>query len=212
VHKSVPEAERKQSAVELGALERCLAAVEAGQHLDQVELNQQEEKLLRGFRFLTSKRCIHVVNVNESDIASPEALLGLEPENSLAFCAKIEDEIGELEDADRAEFLAELGIGELARDRLIAKSYEVLGLISFLTIGKDEVRAWTLSSGATALDAADAVHSDLARGFIRAEVMRFDDLKGLGSEHEVRAKGLAKIEGREYVVHDGDIINIRFNV
>ena len=211
-NKPLPEAEKKQNQAELAALERCLATVEDGKHLDQVHLSQQEDRLLRGFRFLTAKRSIHVVNVNETEIGSDGVPAGLPPENSIAFCAKIEDELGQLDEADRAEFLADLGIRELARDGLVEMSYKVLGLISFLTIGEDEVRAWTLRAGSTALDAAGTIHSDLARGFIRAEVMRFEDLKRLGSEREVKAKGLARLEGRDYAVQDGDILNIRFGV
>ena len=207
-----PTPEQEQYKVELAALERCLAAVEGGQPLEGVELNVQEEKLLRGFSFLTAKPCIHVVNVNESEIGSADALHGLPPENSLAFCAEIEDEIGQLEEADRTEFVADLGIKELARDRLAKMSYDVLGLISFLTFNRDEVRAWALKEGGTALDAAAAVHSDMARGFIRAEIIRFEDLKELGSEREAKAKGKERLEGPKYVVCDGDIINIRFNV
>ena len=207
-----PTPEQEENKVELAALERCLAAVEGGKPLDHVALNAQEEKLLRGFRFLTLKPCLHVVNVNESDVATATVPPGLPAESSLAFCAEIEDEIGQLDEADRAAFLADLGIQELARERLIEMSYRVLGLISFLTIGKNEVRAWTLESGLTALDAAGTVHNDMARGFIRAEVMRFDELERLGSEREVKAKGLARLEGRDYVVQDGDILKIRFSV
>ena len=210
VNKPIPEQEHRR--LELAALERCIGALEQGQTLDQVELNEVEEKLLRGFGLLTRKPCIQVVNVSEADAASSDALSGLPPESSLAFCAKLEDEIGELNEADRAEFLADLGIRELARDRLLRLSYELLGLLSFFTVGADEVRAWTLNKGATTLDAAAAIHSDLARGFIRADVMKFEDLERLGSEREVKAKGLAKLEGRESVVEDGDIVHVRFNV
>lgn len=210
VHKPTPEQE--QNRIQLAAFERCLAAAEEGKSLEQVELNAQEEKLLRGYGFLTMQPCLHVVNVNESDIGADGALAGLPPETSLAFCAQIEDELEQLEDADRAEFMADLGITQLARDRLVRMSYDLLGLISFLTFNKDEVRAWMLLRGGTALDAAGAIHSDLARGFIRAEVIRFEDFEEFGSEREIRAHGKERLEGRDYVVQDGDIINIRFNV
>ncbi len=210
IKKPTPDLEQRE--IELAVLERCLEAVEQGKHLDEIALGSEEQKLVRGFRFLTLKPCIHVVNVNESDIGSEDALRGLPLEDSLAFCAKIEDEIGQLEQADRTEFLADLGIEESARDRLIRMSYRVLWLISFLTIGSDRVQAWTLKSGEAVLKAAETVHSDMARGFIRAEVMKFDDLEQLGSERELKAKGLVRTEGRDYVVQDGDIINIRFNV
>ena len=210
VHKPTPEQE--QNRIQLAAFERCLAAVEAGQGLRDVSLNEQEQRLLRGYGFLTMQPCLHVVNVNESDIGSDDALAGLPPQTSLAFCAQIEDELEQLEGADRAEFMADLGITQLARDRLIGMSYDLLGLISFLTFNKDEVRAWMLERGGTALDAAGTIHSDLARGFIRAEIIRFEDFEEFGSEREIRAHGKERLEGRDYVVQDGDIINIRFNV
>jgi hypothetical protein len=206
-----PTPHQEQDRQELAALERCLATVEDGRPLTEVKLTAPEEKLLRGFRFLTAKPCIHVVNVGEEDIGSDGPLAGL-PDGSLAFCARIEEELEELDEDERAEFLADLGIESLARDRLIQRSYDELGLISFLTVGDDEVRAWTLKEGETALDAAGTIHTDLARGFIRAEVMKFDDLHELGSEREVRAKGRHRLEGRDYVVEDGDVLNIRFNV
>jgi hypothetical protein len=208
---SKPTSHQDQDKMELGALERCLAAVEEGRPLTEVKLSEPEEKLLRGFRFLTAKPCIHVVNVGEGQIGADEPLAGL-PEGALAFCAKIEQELEELEDEERAEFLADLGIVSLARDRLIRRSYEMLGLISFLTVGPDEVRAWTIRGGESALDAAGTIHTDLARGFIRAEVFNYEDLHELGSEREVKAKGRHRLEGRDYVVRDGDILNIRFNV
>lgn len=206
-----PTPDQDQLKTELAALERCLAAVESGKGLASVELNQTEHKLLRGFRFLTEKPAINVINVNEADIKKGVPA-GFPPEKSIAFCAQIEDEIGQLEESDRAAFLADLGIESLAKDRLITMSYNVLGLISFLTVGEDECRAWTIPAGSTAIEAAGAIHSDLARGFIRAEVMRSEDLLKLGSEREIKAKGLQRLEGRDYIVKDGDILNIRFGV
>jgi len=207
-----PVPEHEQLKVELGALERCLAAAEAGRALDEVDFNEQEEKLLRGFRFLTLKPCIHVVNIQESAIGSAAAPKGLPPESSLAFCAKIEDEIEQLEEADRGAFLADLGIEELARDCLIRMSYPLLGLVCFLTVNEDEARAWALKAGSTVIDAAGTIHSDMARGFIKAEVMTFEDLERLGSEPAVKANGLERLEGRDHVVEDGDILRIRFHV
>jgi hypothetical protein len=207
-----PTPEQEQNREELAALERCLAAVEEGTPLEQVALTEKEDRLLRGFAFLTKKACIHVVNIDESDAASPELPPALPPEHSLAFCAEIEDEIEQLDEADQAAFLADLGIRELARDRLIRMSYHLLGLITFFTFNPNEVRAWALPAGSTALEAADTIHSDIARGFIRAEVVRFEDLEELGSETEVKAKGRARLEGKDYVVQDGDILQIRFHV
>ncbi len=214
LHKEIakPTPEQERSRIELTALERCLAAVNEGTPLTAVKLNTEEEKLLRGYRFLSAKPCIHVVNVGESRIANPDALRGLPLENSISCCAKIEAEIEELSEADQKEFLADLGIGELARDRLIHMAYAVLGCITFLTFSSVEVKAWTLRRDGTAVEAAETIHSDLARGFIRAEVIAFDDLERLGSVREVRAHGKELVEGRDHVIHDGDIVNIRFNV
>jgi len=207
-----PTPEQEQNRIELAALERCLAAVEQGTSLGQVELTDPEARSLRGFGFLTGKPCLHVVNVNESDIASPDALAGVPPERAVAFCAEIEDEIEQLEPADQAAFLADLGIDELARDRLIRLSYDMLGQITFLTHNQDEVRAWALEAGRTAIEAAEQIHSDIARGFIRAEVIHFADLEELGSDRQVKARGKERLEGKDYVVQDGDILQIRFHV
>ncbi len=210
VTKPTPEQERLRA--ELAALERCLAAISEGTPLTGVKLNTEEEKLLRGYRFLSAKPCIHVVNVNESNMADPDSLRGLPLENSLSCCAKIEAELQELDEADQKAFLADLGIGELARDRIIHLAYSVLGCITFLTFSSVEVKAWTLRKGGTAIEAAETIHSDLARGFIRAEVIAFSDLEALGSVREVRTHGKELVEGRDHVIRDGDIVNIRFNV
>ena len=210
ITKPAPEQERYR--LELAALERCLVAASEGTPLTKVPLSAEEEKLLRGYRFLSAKPCVHVVNVNESNIANPDTLRGLPLENSISCCAQIEAEIEELDPADQKAFLADLGIGELARDRIIHLAYSVLGCITFLTFSSVEVKAWTLRKGGTAIEAAATIHSDLARGFIRAEVIAFNDLEALGSVREVRAHGKELVEGRDHVIRDGDIVNIRFNV
>lgn len=207
-----PTPEQDQNKVELAALERCLAGLEEGQELRDIHLTEPEEKLLRGYGFLTIQPSIHVVNMNESDVGRGVLPADLPADNSLAFCAELEEELSELPPADRKEFLDDLGIDELARDRFIRMSYDLLGLISFFTHNESEVRAWTLKKGSTALDAAGTIHSDLARGFIRAEVINADDLRQDGSEREARAHGHTKSEGRDYVVQDGDVITVRFNV
>ena len=210
VNKPMPEQE--QNKIELAALERCLAALEGGQELRDVHLSDREKKLLRGYGFLTSQPCIHVLNIDESDIGSDVVPPELPADRSLAFCAELEAELGELDPDDREAFLDDLGIDELARDRLIRMSYRTLDLITFFTHNKSEVRAWALQRGATAHDAAEMIHSDIARGFIRAEVVNAEDLQQDGSEREARARGHIKVEGRDYLVRDGDIITIRFNV
>jgi len=130
----------------------------------------------------------------------------------IAICAKLEQELAQLDAESRAEFMADMGISEPAASKFITSCYSALGLISFLTIGSDELRAWPIKKGTVALDAAGKVHSDIKRGFIRAETFSFDDLKEYGSEKELKAAGKIRLEGKDYVVQDGDIVNFRFNV
>jgi ribosome-binding ATPase YchF (GTP1/OBG family) len=128
------------------------------------------------------------------------------------ICAKLEFELAQLDGPSRAEFMADLGITEPAANRFVNSCYQALGLISFLTVGSDEVRAWPIKKGTIALDAAGKVHTDIKRGFIRAETMAFSDMKELGNEKAVKAAGKIRLEGKEYIVRDGDIINFRFNI
>jgi GTP-binding protein YchF len=158
---------------------------------------------------LTGKPTIYVANVDESGVGDSFIFNG---EPALTVCAKLECDLQELEPEERQPFLADLGITETGLDALINRSYELLGLISFLTAGKDEVRAWTIRSNTKAPAAAGKIHSDLERGFIRAEVVAFEDLKSCGSMKAAKDKGLVRSEGKEYTVKDGDIVNILFNV
>src|SRR5258708_4716064 len=161
-----------------------------------------------------------VVNVDEADVASPDAVLA--PLRAQAakhrgsavvpVCAKIEAEIAELPADEAGTFRTELGLAEAPLERIVHATYDLLGLTSFFTAGEDEVRAWTIVKGATAPQAAGAIHSDLERGFIRAEVIRWDELLKAGSEANARKQGLLRTEGKSYVVQDGDVINVLFNV
>ena len=158
-----------------------------------------------------------VLNVAESDAAAPLPGRGARAARGrggtgLALCAQIEMEIAALDAADRGAFLADLGLHESARDRFVQAAYALLDLISFLTTGEDEVRAWPIRRGTTAVKAAGKVHSDIERGFIRAEVVAYDDFIALGSEAKCREAGKLRLEGKDYVVQDGDIIHFRFNV
>jgi ribosome-binding ATPase YchF (GTP1/OBG family) len=156
-----------------------------------------------------------VVNVGEGEVASAEpAAFGLGGEGlpGVVVSAPIELEISRLAPEEQREFLADLGLGEPSLDRVIRAGYELLGLLSFFTVGEDEVRAWTIRRGTAAREAAGAIHSDIERGFIRAEVARWDDLLRLGSTAACREKALLRLEGKEYVVQDGDVVNFRFNV
>ncbi|MCC6626138.1 MAG: redox-regulated ATPase YchF [Chloroflexi bacterium] len=205
---------------EAEVLARLQVALEAGTPLRQIELAADETKSLRGFGFLTAKPILILLNLGEDQLgADGAALLATVRERFAApqveieaLAGRIEMEIGQLEPADAAVFLADLGIVESSLDRVIHLSYALLGLISFLTAGPDECRAWTIARGTGAQEAAGVIHTDLARGFIRAQVVRYDDLIACGSLAEARHRGLLRQEGKTYVVQDGDVIEILFNV
>lgn len=179
-----------------------------------LDLTPEEEKRLRGFQLLTLKPTLVVLNVGEGGAADPAQYVDYRHRRSEVICLRgqLEMEIAQLEGNEAELFLQEYGIAEPGLNRLIRLSYDLLGLQSFFTVGEDEVRAWTIDKGATAVEAAGAIHSDLARGFIRAEVVAYDDLMRAGSMAEARKAGKFRLEGRDYAVQDGDILNIRFNV
>jgi GTP-binding protein YchF len=211
-------AERESNEREEAVLVRLNAALEAGTPIRDVELEPDEEKAIRGFRFLTQKPVLVLLNVGESDLAGAGELVaalaaGYDHRNALidALSAKIEMELGELEPDEAAVFMEELGIAESGLDRVIALSYRLLGLISFLTAGPDEVRAWPIRDGSSAVDAAGAIHTDLAKGFIRAETIGYDDLLVLGSMAEAKKAGKLRSEGKTYRVRDGDVVEILFS-
>lgn len=188
--------------------------------LRQRKLSEEELKLIRGFTFLSQKPLLVVDNVGEGDIGKADApsLVALKPfcESKgmplLAFCGKTEMEIAQLAEAERAEFLTAMGIEEPGRDKLVRAAYNLLDLIAFFTVGEDEVKAWTITQGTPAQEAARKIHSDIARGFIRAEVVAYDQLKSHGSWNGAKDKGQVRLEGKEYTVKDGDCINFRFAV
>jgi GTP-binding protein YchF len=211
-------AEREANEREEAILVRLKAALEAGSPIRDVELEPEEEKAIRGFRFLTQKPVLILLNVGEGELgAAPERVQAVaasyDHRNAIvdALSARIEMELGELEPDEAAVFMEELGIAESSLDRVIALSYRLLGLISFLTAGPDEVRAWPIRDGSTAVDAAGAIHSDLAKGFIRAETVAYDDLLELGSMAEAKKAGKLRSEGKTYRVRDGDVVEILFS-
>ena len=211
-------AEREVNDREEAILKRLNEALGAGRPIRDVDLEPEEERMLRGFGFLTQKPVLVLLNVGEGDIAREPALVAdaaarYEHRRTLvdALSAKIEMELGELEPDEAAVFMEELGLPESSLGRVIRLSYQLLGLISFLTAGPDEVRAWPIPEGATAVDAAGVIHSDLARGFIRAETVAYEDLLELGSTAEARRHGKLRSEGRTYAVRDGDVIEILFS-
>jgi GTP-binding protein YchF len=213
--KKTPELERENE-----VLLRAKAHLESERPLREMELTPDERKRVRGFMFLSQKPILYVLNVGESsdlgkDLAEAPARHGLaelasRPSTGVtAVCGKVEADLAEMSDADAAEFLASYGLHESGLVRLIKKTYELLGLISFLTAGEDECRAWTIPNGSRAVEAAGAIHSDLEKHFIRAETIRWDELLDAGSEAAARAKGTLRLEGKDYVVKDGDVLHIR---
>jgi ribosome-binding ATPase YchF (GTP1/OBG family) len=170
------------------------------------------DRKLRGFAFLSAKPLLVLFNNDDDDDRKPQIDDIIEPANCLVIRGQLEQELSQMSAEDAAEFLNEFSISESATDRVIQKSYELLGLISFFTVGKDEVRAWTIKKGTPAVDAAGAVHSDIQKGFIRAEVLAYDDLMEAGTHAAARKKGTVRLEGKTYDVKDGDLINFRFNV
>jgi GTP-binding protein YchF len=210
---------REEIAAETAVMEKVRDALEAEKPLRELEFSADELNRIKGFQFLTLKPVIVALNVSEDDLSTAEEKCGeltgaLASESTAAtyICATIEQEISELSEEDAAVFMEDLGLTDSATDRIIRTSYELLGLMSFFTHGEDECRAWTIRKGSKAPRAAGAIHSDLEHGFIRAEVVGYDDFVEAGSLAACRDKGLLRVEGKEYIVDDGDILNIRFNV
>jgi hypothetical protein len=211
--------EREQNALEEELLSRLEPHLSEGRPLRAFPLTDDEERRLRGFRFLTQKPVLIVLNIDEASLPDATRLEDegrgryAQPQADVAALAgKIEAEIAQLSAEDAALFMEDLGIAEASRGRIVRLTYALLGLFSFFTAGEDEVRAWTLRTGSTAVDAAGAIHSDLARGFIRAEVVTYQDLIACGSTAEARKRGLLRSEGKGYQVKDGDVIEVLFNV
>ena len=212
-------AEREENERELAVLERLAPPLREGLPVRDVELGDDEQKRIRGFRLLTEKPVLVLLNIGEPDIPraaelADEVTSRYQHRHSQvdALSARIEMELGELGDDEAQVFRTDLGLTEPSLDRVIRLSYRLLGLISFFTVGPDETRAWTIPAGSTAVDAAAAIHTDLARGFIRAEVVRYGDLMELGSTAEARKHGKLRSEGKAYTVNDGDVIEVLFNV
>jgi len=205
---------------EFELLKKAKAHLETERPLRELEMTPEDKKRFRGFMFLSEKPILYVLNISES------AELGKDLENAVAkyslaevasrpnagataICGKVEAELAEMSDADAAEFLSSYGLNDSGLARLINKTYSLLGLISFLTAGEDECRAWTIPVNTRAVNAAGAIHSDLEKHFIRAETIRWDQLLEAGSEANARAKGILRLEGKDYIVQDGDVMHIR---
>lgn len=211
VHK--PTKTQARDKAELEVQLKLQEAIESEQPISSVIENDLQLDLIKSLNFLTLKPMMVVVNVGDDQMGEAidlgPAAEGLEV---VQLCASLESELIQLDEADRGEFMADMGLTEPASWKFVQCCYRTLGLISFLTVGKDEVRAWPIHKGLTAVEAAGKIHSDIQRGFIRAETMAYADLKELGDEKAVKAAGKMRLEGKTYVVEDGDIINFRFNV
>ncbi|WP_019214901.1 redox-regulated ATPase YchF [Fenollaria massiliensis] len=208
---------------ELDLLNEVKKVLEQGKSARVLDLNDDQKAMLRGFNLLSQKPIIYVLNVSEDDYINDlknnkyvdklKAFAAEEGSEIVPISVKIEEEMSELDDEERKAFLEDMGIKESGLDKLIKKSYELLGLMSFLTTGEDETRAWTIKKGTKAVDAAAKIHSDIARGFIRAEVVSYDDLVANDmSMNKVKEKGLMRLEGKDYIMQEGDIVYFRFNV
>jgi hypothetical protein len=227
VEKRLERVEKDLKKMRTGELEREHAllarskeALEREQPLRELEMTPEEKKLIKGFMFLSQKPILYALNIGESatlgaDLEAAVSRFKLDEvahrpnAGATAICGKVEAELAEMDDEEAAEFLGSYGLGESGLARLIRKSYELLGLISFFTAGEDECRAWTVPVGSKAPQAAGAIHTDFEHHFIRAETIRWDNLLAAGSEAAARAKGTLRLEGKEYIVRDGDVLNIR---
>ncbi len=212
---------KKQSTAdqkEILLLQKCRTSLEQGLVIQTMSLSPEEQQLLRGYQFLSAKPLLIIVNISEADLMNPKIALydrsgfPVQRDRIMPMSLKIEQEIAALDEEDRRLFLDELGISDTALNRLVRKTYDLLGLISFFTVGEDECRAWPIRRGINARQAAGVIHSDLERGFIRADVVSCEDLLEQGSLSACRQKGLLRLEGKDYSVQDGDVMEIRFNV
>ncbi len=207
----------KKYQFEIDTLEKVKKVLEEGKSARTIELNDEEKETIKDAFLLTMKPILYIANVSENELENPDANENVEyakTENAevIPLCVKLEEELSTLEKEDKLEMLHELGLEESGLDKVIKASYKLLGLMSFLTAGEPEVRAWTIKIGTKAPKAAGKIHSDIERGFIRAEVVSYDDLMREGSMNAVKEKGLMRLEGKDYIMQDGDIVLFRFNV
>ena len=211
----------KKYQAEIDVLEKIKKVLEEGKPARILDLTDDEKELIKEAFLLTMKPILYIANVSENDLENPDEneyvkkvkeYAKTENAEVIPLCVKLEEELSVLDKEDKKEMLKELGLSESGLDKVIKASYKLLGLMSFLTAGEPEVRAWTIKIGTKAPQAAGKIHSDIERGFIRAEVVSFDDLMKCGSMVQAREKGLVRSEGKEYIMQDGDIVLFRFNV
>ena len=211
----------KKYQAEIDVLEKVKKVLEEGKPARILDLSDDEKELIKEAFLLTMKPILYIANVSENDLENPDEneyvkkvrdYAKIENAEVIPLCVKLEEELSVLDKEDKKEMLKELGLSESGLDKVIKASYKLLGLMSFLTAGEPEVRAWTIKIGTKAPQAAGKIHSDIERGFIRAEVVSFDDLIKCGSMVQAREKGLVRSEGKDYIMQDGDIVLFRFNV
>ena len=211
----------KDAKIEIEILDRVQPVLEEGLPARSADLTDDERAIVKGWFFLTTKPTIYAANVDEATLADPDSNAHVqavkvhaaaEKAENVVICAKLEAELVALDPAERAEYLKDLGLASSGVDKMIKSAYKMLGLMSFLTAGEKEVRAWTIPTGTKAPKAAGTIHTDIERGFIRAEIISYDDLMACGSRKAASDKGLARLEGKEYVMQDGDVVDFRFNV
>ena len=220
VSKKARTTKDKDTLIEVEALEKAKKALEENKPLRQVDFTEEEEKLLKSYSFLTIKPIIYLANIDEEELGMEDnnyvkqvkEYAKLENAQVVSLCAKTEEDLSELDDADKQEMLEALGLDRSGLDKLITATYDILGLATYFTVGKDEVRAWTFRKGMNAKQCAGIIHTDFEKGFIRAEVMSYEDLIECGSELKVKEAGKARLEGKDYLMQDGDICHFRFNV
>ena len=211
----------KKYQIEIDLLEKILKTLEEGKSARTLEFNEEEQVLVKDMFLLTTKPILYIANVSEEQLENPDDNDNVKKvkeyakkENAevIPLCVKIEEELSGLEENDKKEMLEALGLEESGLDKVIKKSYDLLGLMSFLTAGEPEVRAWTIKKGTKAPQAAGKIHSDIERGFIKAEIVSYEDLVREGSMVAAKEKGLVRSEGKEYIMQDGDIVLFKFNV
>ncbi|MBQ6281993.1 MAG: redox-regulated ATPase YchF [Bacilli bacterium] len=219
IEKKAQTTKDKDALAELSVLKMMEEALASDIPIRRLKFSQEEEKMIKSFNLLTSKPIIYLANINESDIGKSNEYVDKVREYAvkdnadvIEMCAKIESEISELDDEEKNEFLHELGIKESGLDSLVKSTYNLLGLRTFFTVGSDEVRAWTFKQGMKAPECAGIIHTDFQKGFIKAEVMSYNDLIECGNEVKVKESGKMRLEGKEYEMQDGDICHFRFNV
>ena len=220
VSKKARTTKDKNDLLEVETLEKCKKALEENKPIRQLDLNEDEKKVIKNYSFLTAKPIIYLANIKESELGNPDneyvkkvkEYADKENARVVSLCAKVEEDLSEMTEEEKKEMLEALGVEESGLNKLITATYDILGLATYFTVGKDEVRAWTFRKGMNAKECAGIIHTDFEKGFIRAEVMSYDDLIECGNELKVKEAGKARLEGKDYLMQDGDICHFRFNV